>query len=418
MDRTNARYHVEVIWRDQAKVDEFPLIHEDGDEGPFFDETSAEATITPPQEDAATSRRIVRATIVNNIHEQEASVQVTICHQRRHKTKEPWQDVDSFSLSTLKGGEEARLKLDATETWRLREALNHLYGIGRNGVPLESGDYIAVPAAVFENNHIVPLPNTHPDEFEVEEVTHPFEGLPQTAQQVMEELQAQHGDQVWQWLAELNPDLLLTMARKKIHEKRLASVQQFEQSLNDTSKDESYWQKFFEENTWIFGHGLRYCILRPIQPQADVGGRNMDKKGSQVTDFLMTSVANVGFTVLVDIKTPHKDLVNQRPYRNGAHAIGNDVSGGVAQLHANCRTWDTEGARRSKTLTEMSEKKVVTIEPEGILVVGNTAFLDTPEKRESFSLFRSNLHNPKIITFDELLERAKYIVSTDDPAHP
>ena len=38
------------------------------------------------------------------------------------------------------------------------------------------------------------------------------------------------------------------------------------------SLTENDWQDFFEENTWIFGYGLRYQILRVIQAQPNYGG--------------------------------------------------------------------------------------------------------------------------------------------------
>lgn len=37
----------------------------------------------------------------------------------------------------------------------------------------------------------------------------------------------------------------------------------------------------------------------------------------------------------------------------------------------------------------------------------------TTAKRASFEMFRRNLHNPEILTFDELLARAEFIVNTE-----
>ena len=34
-----------------------------------------------------------------------------------------------------------------------------------------------------------------------------------------------------------------------------------------------------------------------------------------------------------------------------------------------------------------------------------------PDKYRSFELFRGNINSPEIITFDELYERARYIIS-------
>jgi hypothetical protein len=60
---------------------------------------------------------------------------------------------------------------------------------------------------------------------------------------------------------------------------------------------------------------------------------------------------------------------------------------------------------------------ISTITPRSILVIGNTGELDDFDKRNAFELLRCNLRNPDIVTFDELYERAKYIVAqTVQPA--
>ena len=60
---------------------------------------------------------------------------------------------------------------------------------------------------------------------------------------------------------------------------------------------------------------------------------------------------------------------------------------------------------------------VHTVQPRGLLVVGNTAELsEDREKWSSFERFRQNLQNPEIITFDELKERADFIVKESSRA--
>jgi hypothetical protein len=63
-----------------------------------------------------------------------------------------------------------------------------------------------------------------------------------------------------------------------------------------------------------------------------------------------------------------------------------------------------------RTKIRIHHSNIFTHEPKGILVIGNTNQLNSFEKRNSFELYRQNVHNPEIITFDELLERAKFIV--------
>ncbi|KAM3091318.1 Shedu anti-phage system protein SduA domain-containing protein, partial [Phormidesmis sp. 146-12] len=80
---------------------------------------------------------------------------------------------------------------------------------------------------------------------------------------------------------------------------------------------------------------------------------------------------------------------------------------------ANCRTWDTEGAT-AKANKYLQKAGINTVQPSGILIIGNTAQLGDEEDRiTSFELYRSNLNNPKILTFDELYARAEYIVNSE-----
>jgi hypothetical protein len=84
----------------------------------------------------------------------------------------------------------------------------------------------------------------------------------------------------------------------------------------------------------------------------------------------------------------------------------------VSQLQANCREWEIEGSRTDENRDLLEKQQVFTFQPKGILVIGQTGQLDILDKRNTFECFRRNLSNPEIITFDELLERARFIVET------
>ena len=124
----------------------------------------------------------------------------------------------------------------------------------------------------------------------------------------------------------------------------------------------------------------------------------------------MSTAAQVQFTVLVDIKKPQSDLLTTRPYRNKVYGLSQDLVGGVAQLQSNCRTW-AENSRSDENRELLESRGIYTYEPKGILVIGNTKQLGVVNKRATFELFRRNLHNPEIITYDELLARAEFLIT-------
>ena len=229
-------------------------------------------------------------------------------------------------------------------------------------------------------------------------------------------LEADLGEEVWNQLAQNNPDIATRLAVAKLHEDRIISLRTFEQMLSDEKLTENDWQNFFEENTWIFGYGLRYQILRLIQAQPNYGGATVSGMGGQRGDFLTATEAETKFTCLVEIKTPNTPLLRNLQYRNGAWGISKELSGAISQVQVNCAQWEISDSRTEQNREELSG--IYTISPKGIVVIGNTNELNCRDKRNSFERFRQELRLPEIITYDELFERAKYIVDGSDSSIP
>jgi Domain of unknown function (DUF4263) len=59
---------------------------------------------------------------------------------------------------------------------------------------------------------------------------------------------------------------------------------------------------------------------------------------------------------------------------------------------------------------ELEGRRVYTVQPKGIIVIGMLSQLNSRSKRETFQRFRKSIHGIDMITFDELYKRAKYIV--------
>jgi hypothetical protein len=217
-------------------------------------------------------------------------------------------------------------------------------------------------------------------------------------------------DEFWDAIQELQPYLFRAVALTKLHEMRENAVNEFQGHLEADDWSEGEWQNFFEQNTWIFGYGLNYQFLSTITPQPEYGGRLVTGKGGQRGDFLTTTEADRRFTVLVEIKRPDSLLVENKLYRNKVHILGEDLTGGVAQLQSNCRTWELQDSRDDDNRELLEHSACYTIQPKGILIIGHTAQLNTNPKRTTFELFRRNMQNPETITFDELLGRAKHLL--------
>ncbi len=335
----------------------------------------------------AVTRKILRSQLVRNLQDADSPVKICIMHQRRGSKNTPWQDVDSFDLRRLHAGEQVKLDLSCDETLRLHRRLSELYAATSQGLPVDQQRL---------------------------RVSDPSESVVVSGQQweFIRRLVEQEGEQFWEAVADLSPGLVETVARAKVHRRRQESVERFAWALEEDAWSEVEWDHFFHDNIWIFGYGLDYQFLSQVQNQAHLGGTTMAGTGGQRLDFIMATQATAKFTVLVDIKKPDSQLVGKE-YRNNVHLLGEEIVGGVAQLQSYCRRWVVEGSRQEDNSTALQEAGIYTYEPRGILVVGQTKQLDNPGKKATFELFRRNLHNPTVLTYDELLERAKFVGAAD-----
>jgi hypothetical protein len=222
-------------------------------------------------------------------------------------------------------------------------------------------------------------------------------------------------------LSQLNPTVLkdilkraaegITLTIEDINEilRRKEQLQTFETDIVFAGDDERHWQKFFHDNKWIFGYGLNYVILDTFG-NAYAGGKDVEGKGGHHPDYLGITQGNVKFSVIVEIKTPYTNLLRgDKEIRSGAWSLSNELTDAVAQLQANTDEWNVGGSRDRNNIAML--KDVQTVTPKGILVIGSLSELqDTDTKIWTFERFRRSLANLEIITFDELLERARYIV--------
>jgi hypothetical protein len=205
----------------------------------------------------------------------------------------------------------------------------------------------------------------------------------------------------------------------------------FEELLTDSDffgehasgrKCERVWQDFFEANTWVFGYGLSYIFLEPLEGMGlrqPVRGFNVESRGKEA-DALMKTRAEVSSLCLVEIKRHDTSLLAQREYRPGVWPPSAELVAGISQaqetVRATVRTLSAPFRPKDRNGDPTGEE-LFGFEPRSYLVIGSLSEFSSErgtneEKFRSFELFRRNVKQPEIITFDELLHRARFIVST------
>lgn len=205
---------------------------------------------------------------------------------------------------------------------------------------------------------------------------------------------------------ELHRDIYAVAAKR-------AALAEFEGNLSaDLSEPE--WQRFFECNSWIFGHGLNYVFLNKVgdKLETQTTGSAFDRPGKRA-DGLMLTKAEVSQYVLVEIKKNDTDLLQKAEYRSGCWGVSDEISNAVTQIQKTVFEFtrnrfhdylkDSDGNHTGRS--------AYAVEPRSFLVVGNlTQLLGNDDKVACFELYRRNIRAPEILTFDELFQRASCIV--------
>lgn len=219
-------------------------------------------------------------------------------------------------------------------------------------------------------------------------------------------------------------DLIAVGYRKKqlwVYENLLNDPSYFD-NLKQKKKcsNEGLWQKYFEKNPWVFGYGLGYIFLEGLNDrklEQVVQGHSINSHGKRV-DALMKTKGIISNLCFVEIKTHKTELLNSKPYRPGCWAPSKELAGAIAQVQGTVALAIenlTSKINPSDKEGDPTGEEIFNYQPKSYLVIGSMdEFVSesgvNKDKLRSFELLRKNTSNPEIITFDELYERAKFIV--------
>jgi len=184
----------------------------------------------------------------------------------------------------------------------------------------------------------------------------------------------------------------------------------------DTSKPEKVLQYFFMKNQWIFGYGLDYRFQSILQKEWQTSNTSVVGKGAEWSDFLL---GDKFFTTFVEIKTPETSLFKDTNNRANTWHLSTDLMDAVSQILEHKSSGQIKlsheelkiGSNGNKFYQQAYDSKV-------ILIIGNLVELESSKndferevKKKTFELFRRDSRNIEILTYDELLTRAEFIVN-------
>jgi hypothetical protein len=184
------------------------------------------------------------------------------------------------------------------------------------------------------------------------------------------------------------------------------------------TQPEKVWQHFFKKNEWIFGYGLDYHFLSILQREAHIAAEDVAGRDGSIADFLLGAT---NFTVLVEIKKPGTRLFDERRNRAGSWKLSAELIDAVSQILEQKASWQVKAEANASGNFDDKGNLIAqkTIDPKSILIVGSNSQFSGTEKESgiklrTFELFRRDSRNLEILTYDELYERAKFVVGRGD----
>ena len=200
---------------------------------------------------------------------------------------------------------------------------------------------------------------------------------------------------------------------RKLLEEDYLSEYKTEIIRNTQIKDELAWQYFFNKNPWIFGYGLDYRFMGILQKEFSASGTEADGSGQVNGDFL---IGDKKFTTFVELKKPDTPLFKNSTTRSGAWKLSTELMEAKSQILEQKASGQIKIEKETIHDSNGNEIKQKSYDSKVILILGkwdqikNDVDLVKQTKIKTFELFRRDSRNVEIITFDELFERAKFIV--------
>lgn len=299
-----------------------------------------------------------------------------------------WVTVNEVNFRQLAADCGVALELDTAATKLLYERLTQLYEVQGNGVELGDQKYV-----VAKENEVLLVDD-------------------RSKRKAIQELLDQgHSEEIWQVLAQKNPDLASRLAVAQVQVNRQEVIKEFERSMVSRADDEGFWQRFFQDHPWILEAAFSASVFM-LNGETYLGGKQpvgRQGAGGVATDYLFGDESTKGFGV-VDIKKPKAGLVGPlyrgesgSGYDNETYGMHYDLSGGVVQV----RNQITVAIEHFQSVLGVGFKdRINRVHPKGVLVTGCLKDLSQREK-DSFNQFRHGLYSLTVITFDELLNRLK-----------
>ncbi|MCU0467143.1 MAG: DUF4263 domain-containing protein [Arcicella sp.] len=166
----------------------------------------------------------------------------------------------------------------------------------------------------------------------------------------------------------------------------------------------------------MFGYGLDYKFKGILQKEFHASNTTASGKEGVISDFLM---GDNRFTVFIELKLPTTELFGKEKNRSNCWRFSNSFIDAVSQILEQKASGQVK-IETSRNLSNDNYEPITqnSYDSKTILLIGNWNEIEKSDdpigikniKRKTFELYRRDSRNVEIITYDELYDRAKFIV--------
>ena len=179
--------------------------------------------------------------------------------------------------------------------------------------------------------------------------------------------------------------------------RRATAVQEFEDML-DSDEVEVEWQDWFKKNDWVLKSD---CVRILDERSIDVGS---------IADYLVEGYD--GFLDIIEIKRPEGTLRFWHAVRDHGNLI---PSADLVKAITQCQNYLYEIEREMNSRKFAERMGVAVVKPRSILIFGRSCAWGDDE-REAFRILNRSYSSLTIMTYDQVLERARKIIAVQPAA--
>ena len=346
--------------------------------------------------------------LVNNSIEPTKSVSGKIVYEKKKKKDAsfPSESIDNstdekVTKQTVKVGDRLELSFDTSETYELFSGLRELYDLFNsnieNGIPYGHSSYRKVDS---RDKQILSLLRDNPDVAKLICAPENKDLIKLLFQQItcQESL-----DSLRNSLALLQ-DENLGVLTSSLNLEKLQRASDLIRSNYDNGNEEFWQKRVFKDNQWILGQVFA-CPYTIFDEKAYVGGKDIGNKSGNVCDFIYKNRITNNIA-LIEIKTPKATLLGSE-YR-GTYSMSRELSGAINQI----LNYKDNLSKEYYTLQAKSNEQFNVFTPKCVIVIGLISEVNKDsEKIAAFENYRNSLSNITIVTFDELDQRIRDLIS-------